>query len=166
MFTFIIGGSASGKSRFAEELVCGLEGRRIYLATMEPWDEECVQRIRRHQRMRAEKEFTTLECYRGLEKLSVPKESNVLLECMGNLLANEMFADEPRDGEAVLNGVLKLAMQCRHLTVVSDEVFSSGDRYEEGTRRYMRSLARINRALAARADRAAEVTCGLPVWLK
>ena len=38
MFTFIIGGSASGKSEYAEQHVLSLSGGRVYIATLEPWD--------------------------------------------------------------------------------------------------------------------------------
>lgn len=45
MFTLVIGGAASGKSEYAEAHVETLPGRRLYIATMEPWDEECRARI-------------------------------------------------------------------------------------------------------------------------
>ena len=53
MFTLVIGGAASGKSEYAEAHVETLPGRRLYIATMEPWDEECRARIARHQAARA-----------------------------------------------------------------------------------------------------------------
>ena len=58
MITLITGGSGSGKSAYAEEQVL-LEGeaRRIYIATMYPYDEESHRRIDRHRRMRAGKGF-------------------------------------------------------------------------------------------------------------
>ena len=48
------GGAASGKSRYAEDLLCALsgEGPRIYLATMEAMDEESRARVRRHRALR------------------------------------------------------------------------------------------------------------------
>ena len=91
MFTLVIGGAASGKSEYAEAHVETLPGRRLYIATMEPWDEECRARIARHQAARAHKRFTTVECYRNLSQLTVPPDSNVLLECLGNLVANERY---------------------------------------------------------------------------
>ena len=91
MFTLVIGGAASGKSEYAEAHVETLPGRRLYIATMEPWDEECRARIARNQVARAHKRFTTVECYRNLSQLTVPPDSNVLLECLGNLVANERY---------------------------------------------------------------------------
>lgn len=59
MFTFIIGGSASGKSEYAEQHVLSLSGGRVYIATLEPWDDECRKRILKHQNARARRGFQT-----------------------------------------------------------------------------------------------------------
>ena len=92
MIHVITGGSGSGKSRYAEQQILELgDNRRVYLATMCPYDEESYQRIERHRAMRAEKNFETLECYTDLARLEIPEGCNVLLECMSNLVANEMF---------------------------------------------------------------------------
>ena len=94
MITVITGGSGSGKSAYAEQMVLDAEDlNRIYIATMFPFDEESHRRIARHRAMRAEKKFTTLECYTGLKHLKIPEHSCVLLECMSNLTANEMFQE-------------------------------------------------------------------------
>lgn len=166
MFTLVIGGAASGKSEYAESRVVRLPERRIYLATMRPWDQECRARIARHRRLRQDKGFETLERYTDLAGAEVPAGANVLLECMSNLTANELYDPEGGGQEAVLRGVDALLARCGHLTVVTNEVFSGGAACEEDTLRYLRALARINRLLAARADTVAEVICGLPNYLK
>ena len=53
MLSIIIGGSGSGKSAFAEELVCRLPGQRFYIATMTARDPESLRRIARHGPARA-----------------------------------------------------------------------------------------------------------------
>ena len=52
MFSLITGGSASGKSAFAEDLVMSLPGRRIYLAAMERSGTESLERIEKHRNNR------------------------------------------------------------------------------------------------------------------
>ena len=98
MLTLVTGGSGSGKSAFAEDRVLSFgEGKRIYIATMHPFDEESHKRIERHRKMRAGKGFETVECYTGLKNAVLPGESGkcvVLLECMSNLVANEMFEEQ------------------------------------------------------------------------
>ena len=64
MFHVVTGGSGSGKSAFAEQCILDCQGsKRIYIATMYPFDEESYRRIARHRAMRAEKKFTTIERY-------------------------------------------------------------------------------------------------------
>ena len=170
MFTLVIGGAASGKSEYAENLVLRAGPLpRTYIATMEPFDDESRARISRHRALRAGKYFETVECYTGLERLRLPDRGAVLLECMSNLVANELYS--PRGagadaGAAVLRGVDTLLSQCCELVVVTGEVFSGGCDYEGDTLRYLRVLAKVNRALAARADRVAEIVCGQAVYYK
>ncbi len=166
MLTLVIGGAASGKSEFAENLVLTLPGRRVYVATMEPYDGECLARIEKHRRQRAGKGFLTLERYRDLGGLEVPTGANVLLECMSNLLANELYSPQGGGSAAVLGGVERLCARCANLTIVTNEVFSGGKDYEGDTLRYLRALGSVNRALAAQANRVVEVVCGCANVLK
>ena len=64
------------------------------------------------------------------------------------------------------DGLDKLAAQCEHLVVVSNEVFSGGANYAGDTDRYLKALAQVNNALAARADAVVRVVCGIPVYHK
>ena len=166
MFTLIVGGSASGKSAYAERWVTALPGRRIYLATMRPWDAECRHRVDRHRHLRQGKGFETLERYTNLAGAELPVGSNLLLECLSNLAANELYDPEGGGEEAILRGVESLAVRADHLTVVTNEVFSGGVSYQGDTFRYLETLARVNRVLAAQADTVVEVVCGLPNFLK
>ena len=166
MFTLVIGGAASGKSEFAEAHVLSLSGRRIYLATMEPFGAEDRARVEKHRQMRADKGFETVERYTDLRGLEVLPDANILLECLGNLTANELYSLWGGGADAVLAGMDHLLARSAHLTVVTNEVCSGGMDYVGDTLTYMRELARINRTLAARADRVVEVVCGLPNVLK
>ncbi|MBQ9269208.1 MAG: bifunctional adenosylcobinamide kinase/adenosylcobinamide-phosphate guanylyltransferase [Oscillospiraceae bacterium] len=165
MFTLVIGGSASGKSEFAERHVLSLDGPRLYIATMEPFGVEAQARIARHRAARRDRGFETVDSYVNLTDLEIQKGANALLEDLGNLTANELFRPDGDVGR-VVPGIEHLLARCRHMTVVTNEVFSGGKDYEGETLRYLRELAQINRVLAARADLVVEVVCGLPNLLK
>ncbi len=170
MFTLVIGGAASGKSEYAEGLVLLSPHRpRYYIATMEPFDDEGRARVARHRRMRADKEFQTVERYTNLSALRLPERGTALLECLGNLAANELYGSSGAGGlrgafSAIVEGVCSLRDQCEDLVVVSNEVFSGGERYAQGTEDYLHLVAEVNRALARHADRLCEVVCGLPQY--
>ncbi|MBP5744909.1 MAG: bifunctional adenosylcobinamide kinase/adenosylcobinamide-phosphate guanylyltransferase, partial [Lachnospiraceae bacterium] len=96
MITLVIGRPESGKSLIAEEIVCGLScENRYYLATMLVYDESGKERIKKHRSQREGKDFVTLEVPyridRALNMIDRPKESVLLLECIANLVGNEMY---------------------------------------------------------------------------
>ena len=72
MLTLVLGGAASGKSEYAESLVLRTTGPRYYLATMQVWDAECAARVEKHRKMRAAKQFETVECPLHLENIRLP----------------------------------------------------------------------------------------------
>lgn len=170
MFYVVTGGSGSGKSAYAENLVMSLgEGRRIYIATMMSFDEESRKRIARHRKMREGKKFETVECYTGLDGIRLEKGDIVLLECMSNLAANEMYAEGgagKETAETVMAGINRLLKDVRHLVVVTNEIFSDGTVYDESTMEYMGYLGEINRQMALLADGVTEVVYGIPVRIK
>ena len=94
MLRLIIGGSASGKSEYAERLVCSLPGKRIYAATMEPFGEEGRERIARHRKLREGRGFVTVE---------VPRELGVLADTLrksraqGKLFGEELDTEDVRE---------------------------------------------------------------------
>lgn len=104
------------------------------------------------------------------------RERAVLLECMGNLAANELFAEggetvsvterEEAAFERIKEGINRIREQCSFLVVVSDEVFSDGVDYGEETNAYIRLLGALNCWLAKEADRVIEVVYGIPVVIK
>ena len=170
MMAVVTGGSGSGKSAFAEDKILSLgQGKRFYIATMHPYDEESYKRVERHRKMRAGKGFETVECYTGLENLEFPQDAIVLLECMSNLAANEMFEESGAGADtvaAVLRGVRKLKSQVGHLVMVTNEIFSEAASYEGDTVRYQEYLGKINQKLGEMADQVVEVVYGIPIWHK
>lgn len=170
MFLVITGGSGSGKSAYAEQCVLDFgPAERIYIATMYPFDEECDRRIRRHREMRRQKQFSTLECYTGLKTADIPEDSVVLLECMSNLTANEMYQEGgagEQTVEEILAGIRYLLVRVRHLVVVTNEIFSDGIDYDPETMRYQSYLGQINSEMGRMADQVTEVVYGIPITVK
>lgn len=146
----------------------------IYIATMAARDPESRKRIERHRKLRAQKHFTTIECYTHLEELSLKrpgleKQGIVLLECLSNLTANEMFLPKGRKDSVVpviKQGILHLAEQSRDIIIVGNNVFEDGVKYDETTEQYLRQMAELHCFLAEQADEVIEVICGIPVFWK
>ena len=182
MLTLIIGGSGSGKSGYAEryisEIAKGCE--KYYLATMQVFDEEGKKKVERHREMRSGKGFATIEqpadIEEALAKMDLQAQEDdaskaVLLECLSNLAANEMFTEEgvkDRDAvtEKIIKGLQRLYKGVEHLVIVSNNVFEDGTVYEETTMEYIRALGRIHEKLAKMADAVIEVVVGIPVIVK
>lgn len=169
MMILLTGGAANGKSAFAESLCMQTDGPRFYLAAMRPYGAEGEAKIARHRRLRAGKGFTTIERYTDIASLRLPARGTVLLECIANLTANEMF-DETGNmtdpAERVLAGVDALNAQCERLVVITNDVGSDGVGYPPETAAYIDAMGRINAALASRADTVYELVAGIPILLK
>lgn len=202
MLHIVYGGSASGKSSYAESFAMSLqgEGRLLYIATMYPYkwntteiDPETMQRIECHRAMRADKGFDTVECYRHVEHIVAKRQDVLLLECMSNLLANEMYLEQDSDdgglaetmsevekagvgmsetlspvSKKIVQALIDLSTRVQELVIVTNDVFSDGGSltYDESTREYVKNLAEINCALAREAATVTEVVCGIPVIVK
>ncbi|MCI1306134.1 MAG: bifunctional adenosylcobinamide kinase/adenosylcobinamide-phosphate guanylyltransferase [Lachnospiraceae bacterium] len=170
MIHLITGGSGSGKSRYAEQQIEELgDGPRIYLATMASKDEESRKRIKKHQDRRRGMNFTTIEKPTKLMEVEVPEGSSVLLECVSNLLANEMFMPGQsgiHSVNAVIDGIEHIDRQCANLVIVTNEVFSDGVQYGNTTHIYMEFLGLINQHLGRMSDLVTEVVYGIPIPVK
>jgi adenosylcobinamide kinase/adenosylcobinamide-phosphate guanylyltransferase len=175
MLYLISGGSGSGKSEYAESVATEKhkieKGGLYYVATMKVYDDECAQRVEKHRQMRLGKGFETIECQSNISKLEVKENSVVLIECMSNLLANEMFSDEGNikvdnilncADEEIIKPIVKLSEKAC-VIVVTNEIFSDGNIYDEYTQKYIECLGYINRELAKNAIDVTEVVCSIPV---
>ena len=168
MLILVTGGAASGKSAYAEELVIALGGKkRYYLATMEVLDEESKKRVVVHRKLRLHKGFETIELARGIQKAGrlISADGIGLLECLSNLLANEMYSPQGA-GEAsvteILAGIAALNAKLTHLVIVSNEIFADGLQ-ELAMEAYIQNLGLLNQAIGIKADRVIEVVCGIGI---
>ena len=88
----------------------------------------------------------------------------MLLECMSNLVANEMYMESGAGchaDQAILEGIRELNQQCSNLVIVTNEVFSESVPDSPEMKEYKRILGRINCEIAAMADQVTEVIYGI-----
>jgi len=168
MTTLVTGGSKCGKSSFAERILEGRSGRKIYIATMQPFGADAIEAIERHRKKREGKGFETVERYTDIGDIQLPDGCAVLLECIGNLCANEMFRGNEIvcPTENVISGIKAVSETASELVIVTNQVGSDGISYSEGTAQYIRCLGEINRYIAEIADNVIECVYGIPVLLK
>lgn len=183
MLELVTGGSGSGKSAYAEEHICRIHrilsrkaGRKLplfYIAAMIPRGEETLRKIERHRKMRETRGFQTLEWYTDIagkiREKSLPENACVLLECLSNLTANEMYMESGAGegaAEAVVRGIMELKRRCAHLVVVTNDVFAESASDTPEMRQYKENLGKINQVLAGEADRVTEVVRGIPCTVK
>lgn len=178
MMIMILGGSASGKSAYAENTACQLakenNQKKYYLATMQIFDNETQKKVDRHRALRRDKGFITIEQPVDIRKASEKIETKsavALLECITNLTANELFSNqfaisEKQAVEKITSEIAQLNRELTYLVIVSGNVFEDGIVYDHTTTEYIRAMGRINQMLAAMADEVVEVVVGIPIVLK
>ena len=192
MITLVTGGSGSGKSEYAEGLILDSScSRRFYVATMIAYGKEGRDKVERHRMLRQGKGFITIEKPRDVGRVmfeeheagsgaSSRADRALLLECVSNLAANEMFKEGTGKTEAgeqqggpiqrlshkIAEDIISLAGQVQDMVIVTNEVDRDGICYEPETMEYVRLMGCLNQKLASAADRVVEVVYGIPVLLK
>lgn len=168
MTILITGGSKCGKSRYAEEILAHFTGEKFYIATMQPYGQDAQEAISRHRKMRSGKGFRTIEKYRDIAEIRLPEGCGALLECVGNLCANEMFTQDGMTLPArkISGDILALSRRIALLVIVTNQVGGDGFDYPEGTAEFIAEIGRINRNIAEFADCVVECVCGIPLAVK
>jgi len=166
MLTLVLGGTRSGKSRYAERLAAdaaeqsGLGVRYVATAEVDPSDAGHRDRVAAH-RARRPASWTTAECGSpaDLPRL-VRTEQVVLVDSIGSWMVR--YPDFRVD----LDALDALWRDRQAPTVlVSEEVGLAVHPQSAVGRRYVDALGRLNEYLAARADRAVLVVAGRPMEL-
>lgn len=165
--TLVLGGARSGKSRFAEELVCASRLARVYVATAEAGDGEMRERIAHHQNRRGA-EWRTVE-----EPLQLPAAISrealnghiLLVDCLTLWLSNLMHAerDIAQETDLLIDSLTRAASPA---VLVSNEVGLGLVPETPLGRRFRDEQGRLNQRVAAAVPNVAFVAAGLPLWLK
>lgn len=163
---FVVGGAASGKSAFAERVIRQRDKPKLYIATMQPFDDETKAKIADHRRDRGD-DWTTVEA--PIDVMSVLQAADthqaVLLDCATLWLTNVVLAE--RNVEADCDALLAALRACAaDVVVVSNEVGMGIVPDNALSRRFRNAQGRLNQMLAAEADDVVTVMAGLPLVLK
>ena len=168
MIYLVIGTQNSGKSELAEKISMDTgDSRRYYLATMKIYDDEGHKRVEKHRQQREGKGFVTIEheydLTAVLDKIDSPKESTVLLECVSNLVGNELFEnqiwkkkvlehlnapdldDRENDfADSISRDIKNLSDHVNNLIIVTNEYKDAGSNFDDETRLYVELLDMVN----------------------
>ena len=180
MIIFVYGGSGSGKSAFAEEISSHYGGsEKYYVATMKVFDEEGKERVAKHRRQREGRNFKLIEkpvliesvCTDLAQEKAAGKKLFLLIECLSNLVANEMFSDgsiisAEKVADSVVKGLTEVFESADDVVVVSNNVFEDGIGYDDSVCEYMHALGKINEWMCRKADKSYEVVVGIPLEIK
>jgi len=181
MVILVIGTNNSGKSILAEDLIVNMSAdrRKYYIATMIPFGEAGMERIAKHRSMREGKGFDTLEWPTDIDKQldRLTEEellgfwgSEALLECISNLVGNEMHSPQNANltDEQLVNRIVdevRVLIEAVMDLVIVTNVFPSEDEgYDEDTRRYVLLTDMVNAELIKLAHTVYELKDG--VWVK
>jgi len=168
----VLGGAASGKSRFAQQLAETAGSSLLYVATAQAGDSEMSERIVRHQQERGAHWQTLEEPHdlAGRVPAAAQGKAAVLVDCITLWLSNLLLADEELAVKSVWPAVEAMIAAFDRIQapviLVSNEL-GSGLVPEYPLGRTFRDLSgQVNQRLAARADHVWLVTAGLPMVLK
>lgn len=162
----VLGGAASGKSEWAEDLAERFALPMTYLATGQAFDVETEKRIAIHQRRRDDR-WTTCEEPLHPENIlrTLPADQVVLIDCATMWLNNHLMADSDLDAAqtALIVGLRECAAQW---IMVTNEVGHGIVPQNALARRFREAQGRLNIAFAQEAAVVVQVIAGLPQVLK
>ena len=180
----IIDKQNSGKSLKAEGLAVSCGKPLYYLATMKVMDEDGRRRVEKHRKQREGKGFVTIECEYDIRRIpdviqelimgqakdqDLPNEeecikepginATVLLECVANLVGNELFDNPDRPWSAdpmkvdkeefartIIDDIRYLKDRVANLIIVSSE-YMIDETMDDRTVLYLKLLEKMNRKL-------------------
>lgn len=180
----IIDKQNSGKSLKAEGLAVSCGKPLYYLATMKVMDEDGRRRVEKHRKQREGKGFVTIECEYDIRRIpdviqelimgqakdqDLPNEeecikepginATVLLECVANLVGNELFdnpdrpwsadpmkVDKEKFARTIIDDIRYLKDRVANLIIVSSE-YMIDDTMDDRTVLYLKLLEKMNRKL-------------------
>lgn len=162
----MVGGAASGKSAFAEQLCAESGKQKHYLATSQIFDDEMQTKVVKHVAQRGagwtthEAPFDVAPVLSGLGARDI-----CLLDCATMWLTNHMLAEHDVADEQ--DRLLKALRTCSaDVVIVSNETGQGIVPENKLARQFREAQGRLNIVLAREAELVVQVVVGLPNVLK
>jgi adenosylcobinamide kinase/adenosylcobinamide-phosphate guanylyltransferase len=169
--SLVLGGTRSGKSRFARERAAASPGSVLFLAPGVATDEEMGVRIARHRAERPP-DWSTVEARYDLAGTLSGQwrgETCVLVDDLSSSISNLLVEKGGTEDDvlAEIAGLVEFSRrEAVELIVVSSEVGSGVVPDSDLGRQFRDLLGLANQALAALADEVTLLVAGLPLRLK
>jgi len=165
----VTGGARSGKSKYAEQRIVELGGRRLYVATAEAKDEEMAQRIIEHQKRRGN-QWAVVEVPVELTEALLARRGQTdcaLVDCLTLWLSNLLIRHDGKYVEEKLEQLLDALPRLDfHVVFVTNEV-GWGIVPDNSLARQFRDLAGwANQRIAAAANEVILTVAGVPMIVK
>jgi adenosylcobinamide kinase / adenosylcobinamide-phosphate guanylyltransferase len=168
--TLVLGGSRSGKSEFAENLVADQYKKKTYVATMQAGDDELQARIGNHKKRRGE-DWNLIEEPLQLSNVLMAENNSTevfLVDCITMWLTNMLmkkFSDT--DITEQVKHVRDISQQrLRSIVFVANEVGLGIVPESQLSRRFRDLAGWTNQELAKGCDDVFFVAAGCPLKLK
>ncbi len=164
--TLVLGGTASGKSVWAENYVLSFNKRPTYIATAQAYDDEMRGKVILHQKRRSNQWHTLEEPVALVELLAtLDKSEIILIDCATMWLSNILLRDY--EVTVACNDLCEYLPKINvRVVIVTNEVGHSVIPSTKLGRKFQNYQGLLNQKLASIADRVVLISAGLPVLLK
>jgi adenosylcobinamide kinase / adenosylcobinamide-phosphate guanylyltransferase len=165
----VTGGARSGKSQYALAIASGY-GKKSFIATAQPFDEEMKDRIGRHQRERDASYFLIEEPLDLASAIAaLPEDTEIaIIDCVTVWIGNCLH-HQKRDGKQIIGlseFIDRLNDPPCDLIIVTNEVGMGIISDNELSREYRDIIGMVNRKIAAIAQQVILMVSGIPVIIK
>jgi len=170
MVTLITGGVRSGKSAYALTFA-PTTGKKIFIATSEPFDDSMRIRIDNHKKEREHMGFSTVEEPIQIPEIIKSQESNevfLLIDCLTFWINNLMHYNM---NETAMNKLFEELIEALRSTpsdiiLITNETGWGNIPDNKLTRNYNDILGKINQRVAAVSERVVCMISGIPMTIK
>ncbi|MEM9786625.1 MAG: bifunctional adenosylcobinamide kinase/adenosylcobinamide-phosphate guanylyltransferase [Pseudomonadota bacterium] len=164
--SLVLGGAASGKSAYAENMILRTGLAPVYIATAQVFDDEMAAKVQRHKKSRGTGWHTIEAPINVAAAIKAARaDQAVLLDCATLWLTNIILGELDLDQN--INDLLE-ALRCSKapIVIVSNEVGQGIVPDNALSRRFRNAQGTLNQQIAAQADIVVAVMAGLPLVLK